>query len=105
MLAVCSSGAAPKGRELLRWLCRNTAGRCSSGAGRLDQRGLVRFDVGNVPPARIRLGADPVAAGLEPAWRDRPSYTRVESLGCYCPADRRPRLRYAIVFRVIVASL
>ena len=105
MLAVCSSGAAPKGRELLRWLRRNTAGRCSSGAGRLDQRGLVRFDVGKVPPARIRLGADPVAAGLEPAWRDRPSYTRVESLGCYARQIDGHDFSYAIVSRVIAASL
>jgi hypothetical protein len=68
---------------------------------RLDKPALVRFDEGNVPPGSIRLGA--VGAGLEPAWRNRPSYTRVQGLGCYAWQIDGRGFSYAIVFRVVAA--
>jgi hypothetical protein len=73
--------------------------------GRIDAPGLVRFDEGDVPPAQIRLGPDPVADGVGGGWRDRPSYTRVQEPGCYAyPVDGRG-FSYAIVFRAVAGSL
>jgi hypothetical protein len=71
---------------------------------RLDRSGLVRFDEGDVPPARIRLGGDPVSQGSDPRWRERPSYTRIEGLGCYAYQVDGRDFSYPIVFRAVAAS-
>ena len=71
---------------------------------RLDRSGLVRFDEGDVPPARIRLGGDPVCQGSDPRWRERPSYTRIEGLGCYAYQVDGRDFSYPIVFRAVAAS-
>jgi hypothetical protein len=71
---------------------------------RLDGQGLVRFDEGDVPPARIRMGPDPASLGNEPRWRDRPSYTRVEGLGCYAYQVDGSHFSYPIVFRAVATS-
>jgi hypothetical protein len=71
---------------------------------RLDRPGLVRFDEGDVPPARIRLGGDPVSQGSDPLWRERSSYTRIEGLGCYAYQVDGRDFTYPIVFRAVAAS-
>jgi hypothetical protein len=71
---------------------------------RLDGPGLVRFDEGDVPPAQIRLRAEPVSEGSDPLWRERPSYTRVEGLGCYAYQVDGHDFSYPIAFRAVAAS-
>jgi hypothetical protein len=71
---------------------------------RLDGPGLVRFDRGNVPPTSIRLAADPLPAGFEEAWRDRPSYTRVEGPGCYGYQVDGEGFSEVIIFRVVAET-
>jgi hypothetical protein len=71
---------------------------------RLDRSGRVRFDEGDVPPARIRLGGDSISQGSDPRWRERPSYTRIEGLGCYAYQVDGRDFSYPIVFRAVAAS-
>jgi hypothetical protein len=63
---------------------------------RLDAPGVVRFDDGDVPPARLAL-----APSQRKVWVDTPSYTRVASPGCYAwtvDGGVRPQ---RIVFRAV----
>ena len=91
------------GNKVLWIVARTYQGPVLIRGRRLDAPGLVRFDEGDVPPASIRIAADP--AGLEPTWRDRPSYTRVQEPGCYAYQVDGRGFSYAIVFRAVAGSL
>ncbi len=49
--------------------------------GRLDGSGLLRFETGTPPPSELWIEAAPTAGPLD--WRNHPSYTRLQSPGCY----------------------
>ncbi len=63
---------------------------------RLDAPGQVRFNDGDLPPARMALPApDPKA------WVDRPSYTRLAAPGCYAYEVAGPATSEVVVFRAV----
>jgi hypothetical protein len=59
---------------------------------RLDAKGDVRFDRGDVPPKELLI---PASIGA----RDRPSYTRVEGPGCYAYQVDGTSFSTIVVFR------
>jgi hypothetical protein len=64
---------------------------------RLDARGDVRFNTGDLPARSLRVPpADPASVARTP------SFTRVQGPGCYAWIVQGPRVREVIVFRAIV---
>jgi hypothetical protein len=63
---------------------------------RLDARGEVRFESGDVPPDHLDL-----RARSEDGWVGYPSYTRVRAPGCYAYTIDGPGVHEVVVFRAV----
>ncbi len=51
--------------------------------GRLDGSGQVRFETGTEPPSELWLPTPTAPSSSTSGWRNFPSYTRLQSPGCY----------------------
>jgi hypothetical protein len=77
-------GSGWSGNKVLWWVDTTYAGPVLIRGRQLDGPHLLRFDTGAPPPAEIRIAPKRHAAPNRiGSARDRPSYTRVESPGCY----------------------
>jgi hypothetical protein len=66
---------------------------------RVDGPGQVRFERGPNPPTELQLAQD-TSVGAPGDWPNWPSYTRVQSLGCYAYQVDGTNFSKTIVFRV-----
>jgi hypothetical protein len=70
--------------------------------GRIDARGRVRFDRGDIPPLSIRIIGSTGEPGGTPVPKDaryRPSYTRLRGPGCYAYQVDGTSFSRVVVFR------
>jgi hypothetical protein len=80
------------GQKVLWFVVPSYTGPVLIRGGRLDAKGDVRFEVGNVPPKELLL---PASKGA----RDRASYTRLEAPGCYAYQVDGTSFSTIVVFR------
>jgi hypothetical protein len=84
------------GQKVLWFVLPSYKGPVLIRGGRLDAKGDVRFEVGNVPPKELFL----------PAYdgpRDRASYTRLKTPGCYAYQIDGTSFSTIVVFRAVRA--
>lgn len=67
----------------------------------LDGSNRVRFENGSVPPLELRLQGGGVTSGN--GFRERPSFTRLRTPGCYAWQVDGSSFSYVIVFRAVIA--
>jgi hypothetical protein len=80
------------GQKVLWFVLPSYSGPVLIRGGRLDAPGLVRFEIGDVPPRELMI---PGRNGP----RGRPSYTRLEGPGCYAYQIDGTTFSRIIVFR------
>ena len=82
------------GQKVLWFVLPSYSGPVLIRGGRLDAPGLVRFEIGDVPPRELLI---PGRNGP----RGRPSYTRLEEPGCYAYQIDGTNFSGIIVFRAV----
>jgi hypothetical protein len=82
------------GQKVLWFVLPSYTGPVLIRGGRLDAKGEVRFEVGNVPPKELFI---PAGTGA----RERPSYTRLKGPGCYAYQVDGVGFSHVVVFRAL----
>lgn len=96
------------GQKVLWFVLPSYRGPVLIRGGRVDGPGRVRFDRGDIPPLKIRIGREPTSAPFSPGssvppvgTRYRASYTRLEGPGCYAYQVDGTSFSRVIVFRAV----
>jgi hypothetical protein len=90
------------GQKVLWFVLPSYRGPVLIRGGRLDGKGLVRFENGNIPPSQIRITTGTaVPGGVTPPAGARylPSYTRLNRPGCYAYQIDGTTFSHIVVFR------
>jgi hypothetical protein len=96
-----SSWSTWGGAKVLWVVSSRYRGRVLIRGRRLDGPDRLRFDGGRLPPLELRIRTPP--PGWK-RWRDRPSFTRIRTPGCYAyQIDGKP-FSHLIVFEAQVRS-
>ena len=88
------------GQKVLWFVLPSYTGPVLIRGARLDGPGLVRFEIGNVPPAQLLITRGTATPnGETTAARYRPSYTRLKGAGCYAYQVDGVGFSTVVVFR------
>jgi hypothetical protein len=94
------------GQKVLWFVLPSYTGPVLIRGGRLDAKGVVRFENGNVPPKQLvitRSTATPGGVTPPADARYRPSYTRLQGPGCYAYQIDGTTFSEIVVFRAVRA--
>lgn len=87
------------GAKVLWFIAPTYTGPVRIRGGRIDASGELRFDQDQPLASDIHIAA--MSAQETPNWRDRPSFTRFQSAGCYAYQVDGEDFSYTIVFEAV----